>query len=198
MGPCQGLGGRPLTEGDLFSVKSISVRTLELSAVDKIAEIDRSEHITRGYLVRNGELRSRRVDWDVPRWTIDGHADFNVTTRIGQLRTRLVSGDLGIAAFHGELLVGYIVLHERLTERMAQLSELFVSKGYRRRGIAGRLTTEVIGRARASGASQLYVSAVPSESAVQFYLSQGFRLAKEIHPDLYEQEPDDIHMVREL
>ena len=48
------------------------------------------------------------------------------------------------------------------------------------------------------GADQLYVSAVPSESAVGFYRSQGFRLADEVHPDLYELEPDDIHMIKEL
>jgi ribosomal protein S18 acetylase RimI-like enzyme len=178
--------------------KAISFRQLRPSEASKIAEIDRSEYITRSYFVRDGRLCSKSVSWAVPRWTVDGEREFNVATRVAALRGDLESGDVGVGAFDGELLVGYIVLHTGLTHRAAQLKALFVSRSYRRRGIARRLTDELSERARAAGADQLYVSSVPSESAVSFYRSQGFRLADEVHPDLYELEPDDIHMTKDL
>jgi GNAT superfamily N-acetyltransferase len=65
-------------------------------------------------------------------------------------------------------------------------------------GIARRLVKLLIEKARMEGAARLYVSSVPSESAVGFYQSQGFRLTPDPDPDLYRLEPDDIHMVRNL
>jgi hypothetical protein len=41
----------------------------------------------------------------------------------------------------------------------------------------------------------MYVSAVPSGSAVGFYLSRGCELAEEPHRDLFAHEPEDIHLV---
>ena len=52
--------------------------------------------------------------------------------------------------------------------------------------------------AKACDAKRLYVSAVPSESAVGFYLKQGFEPTEDVHPDLYELEPEDIHMILNL
>ena len=48
------------------------------------------------------------------------------------------------------------------------------------------------------GAKQIYVSVVPSESAVGFYLSEGFSPVDEPLPELLELEPEDIHMVKNL
>jgi hypothetical protein len=41
----------------------------------------------------------------------------------------------------------------------------------------------------------MYVSATPTGSAVGFYLGRGCRLADPVHPDLFAQEPEDIHLV---
>jgi hypothetical protein len=49
--------------------------------------------------------------------------------------------------------------------------------------------------ARDAGAHQMYVSSIPSSSAVDFYLAQGCRLAEEPDPDLYALEPEDIHLI---
>jgi ribosomal protein S18 acetylase RimI-like enzyme len=178
-------------------VASTLLRELARGEAERIAEIDRSEQIRIGYRVEDGVLRSEAVAWDVPRWTRDATGEPNLGARIRQLANRLEAGDRVIGAFDGELLVGYIALHA-LGPKLAQLAELFVSNGYRRQGIASRLTAALLERARASGARQLYVSAVPSESAVGFYRSQGFRLAEQVHPDLFCLEPEDIHMIREL
>ncbi len=61
-------------------------------------------------------------------------------------------------------------------ESMAHLVALFVSKDDRRQGIASQLTQEIMRLAKAHGASQIYVLATPSESAIGFYLSQGLCL----------------------
>ena len=62
----------------------------------------------------------------------------------------------------------------------------------------GRKITQALTLVKAQGADQLYVSATPSESAIDFYLSQGFALAKQVHKDLYALEPEDIHLLRQL
>jgi hypothetical protein len=50
----------------------------------------------------------------------------------------------------------------------------------------------------ADGARKLYVSATPSVSAVGFYRNRGFELAEEVNKELFELEPEDIHMIMKL
>jgi N-acetylglutamate synthase-like GNAT family acetyltransferase len=52
--------------------------------------------------------------------------------------------------------------------------------------------------ARELGAIRVYVSATPSQSAVEFYRGLGFELVSEPLPELYALEPEDIHMILEL
>jgi ribosomal protein S18 acetylase RimI-like enzyme len=65
-------------------------------------------------------------------------------------------------------------------------------------GIASTLTRALLSLAREQGARKVYVSSTPSRSAVEFYRSFGFRIAREPIPELYALEPDDIHMVLDL
>ena len=80
---------------------------------------------------------------------------------------------------------------------VAQLAYLHVSRLYRRRGVAARLARELMRCASEPGARRIYVSATPSESAVGFYRSPGFRPTDPM-PELLELEPDDVHMIAEL
>ena len=176
----------------------ITIRSLDIREVKKIEDIDRSENVTLGYRFQGGVLEAEEVDWHVPAWTEDGLAEFNIRGRIEDLQAKIEIGDWVIGAFDGDLLVGFAILHDRLTENMAQLTDLFCSRNYRRRGIASKLVSEVIDMAKACDAKRLYVSAVPSESAVGFYLKQGFEPTEDVHPDLYELEPEDIHMILNL
>jgi GNAT superfamily N-acetyltransferase len=95
-------------------------------------------------------------------------------------------------------LVGLAVYRPRLTDQLAQLAALFVSRSHRRQGIAARLTAEACRQAQSDGHAGIYVSAIPSESAVGFYRGQGFVPTLDVHPELYKLEPEDIHMVKEL
>jgi ribosomal protein S18 acetylase RimI-like enzyme len=175
----------------------IVIKEMERSEIDRIGEIDRTEHVTVGYTVREGKLAEEAVDWRVPRWFAKG-PEHSVPALIEFLSPMVEDGASLWGAFAGDALVGVMVYRPDLTETMAQLVFLHVSHGHRRQGIAGRLTAEAVRLARAEGAEGLYVSATPSESAVGFYRSQGFRLIKEPHPELYALEPEDIHMYKQL
>ena len=107
-------------------------------------------------------------------------------------------GGVVYGALCADLLVGVAVVRPRLPAVRAQLHSLFVTRAYRRHGVASRLVVEIEGRAVAAGARELYVSATPSVPAVGFYLAQGFRVIAEMDPDLIAQEPEDIHLVKGL
>jgi ribosomal protein S18 acetylase RimI-like enzyme len=177
----------------------IEIRRMERSEIGRIAEIDRSEHVTLGYACRDGILVAEDVDWHVPRWFDDDQPQHSVEANIRAWKPLLDerSGTM-VGAFDQDLLVGVLIYRPCLTRDMAQLAVLHVSRAYRRRGIATRLTTDAIRLARGDGAKQLYVSATPSQSAVGFYQRQGFELVDKPHPELYALEPEDIHMIKIL
>jgi len=175
----------------------IEIKRMKSSEIDRIGEIDRSEHVTMGYTVRDGKLEAEAVNWQVPRWFDDGPVH-SVTGMVEFLSPMLANGSTLWGAFDGDALVGVMVYRAHLTATMAQLVFLHVSHGHRRQGIAARLTAECIRLAREDGAEQLYVSATPSGSAVGFYQSQGFQLVDQPHPELFALEPEDIHMFMQL
>jgi len=169
---------------------------MERQEITRIGEVDRTEHVTMGYTVRDGKLESRTMDWHISRWPSNGER--GVPERIRKLQALVNDGGVVFGAFDGAELAGFAAVRYGVTETMAQLYYLFVGNGYRRRGIGTQLFAEACRLARASGAQALYISATPSESAVGFYRRQGAKVAKEVHPELYALEPEDIHMVRPL
>jgi ribosomal protein S18 acetylase RimI-like enzyme len=106
--------------------------------------------------------------------------------------------DVVLGAFDGKRLIGLASIRFCLSGNTAQLVSLYVDREYRRRGIATQLTREIICLARESGAGKLYVPATPSESAVGYYISQGFHPTHEVNQELFELEPEDIHMIKIL
>jgi len=60
------------------------------------------------------------------------------------------------------------------------------------------LGTQLFERAKAAarerGARRLYISASPSENTVNFYLRLGCEVAAAPDPELFELEPEDIHL----
>jgi ribosomal protein S18 acetylase RimI-like enzyme len=176
----------------------LTIRELPSEDLARLAEIDRTEHITLGYECRDGVLTHGPVDWPVPRWNPDPAHAFSVEAHIRAAAPVFAAGAVLLGAFEGAALVGLGLLRHHLTDGVAQLAFLQVSREHRRRGIGAFLTAEMIRRAKESGARTLYVSATPSESAVGFYLSQGFRPTREVNRELFELEPEDIHLTRPL
>jgi ribosomal protein S18 acetylase RimI-like enzyme len=171
---------------------------MEEGELSRLADIDRTERIQTGYEVRNGELQALQVDWDVPGFLREGSGEHSLAHHIEFCRRHLRAGGMMIGAFAGKKLVGIGIITPEIRPKMAQLAYLHVSQAYRRRGVASRLAQEMIGYARQGGADRVYVSATPSGSAVGFYTSQGFHLCSDPLPELFELEPEDIHMILEL
>lgn len=172
---------------------AILIRPLKIEELSRVSEVDISESGTLVYKQAGPQVEVTHEEWLRPHRSEAGWNRY-----IESWKPMLQRGGTVIGAFDGDTLVGVAVLRLRLTERTAQLAALFVSKDHRRLGVATRLTAEVARLARLSGASALYVSATPSESAVGFYTIQGFRPTEQVNEELYELEPEDIHMVKPL
>ena len=102
------------------------------------------------------------------------------------------------ACTEAEQLLGLAVIDGSFEPSMAWLAFLYVSRPHRRRGAASALWDAAVQVAVEGSAESIYVSAVPTESAVDFYLSRGCELADPVHPALYAREPDDLHLVCSL
>lgn len=172
---------------------TVSIRPLNSAELTRVNEIDVSESGTTFYRQVETHVELAHEEWHRPRRSAEEWNRY-----IQRWKSMLEDGGAAIGAFIGDNLVGIAVLRLRLSEDMAQLAALFVSKDHRRLHIAQRLTEEVARLARDSGAHALYVSATPSESAIGFYTSQGFEPTTQVNRELFEIEPEDIHMVKPL
>jgi predicted GNAT superfamily acetyltransferase len=166
--------------------------------LQRISEIDRSEHITRAYEVSDGGLIQIEVDWQVSGWIVDGDGDHSLEEQVKFCRSHLDRGGQLLGAFGGGVLAGVALVQPRLRDQLAQLASLYVSRAVRRRGIACRLFKNSCDIAREAGATRMYVSFTPSSFAVGFYITQGCAFAEEVEPDLYALEPEDIHLILDL
>lgn len=94
--------------------------------------------------------------------------------------------------------MGLGVVLPHLRPGVAQLAYLHVSNGSRGRGIGGRLSDALEELARDAGDTSMVVSATPSLNTVRFYERRGFEPMEEPLPELYELEPEDVHLLKPL
>jgi GNAT superfamily N-acetyltransferase len=176
----------------------ITLRHMAHAELDRLGEIDRSEHITREYSYARGALEARDVDIHSPPWSATGDHEHSVQGNINAWRPILERGGTLIGAFDADRLVGIAIYRPNLSGGVANLSVLHVSRRYRGKGVGSRLAEEVARLARADGARRLYVSATPTVATVEFYRGQGFAPTDEPNEAMFALEPLDIHMVRDL
>jgi GNAT superfamily N-acetyltransferase len=81
---------------------------------------------------------------------------------------------------------------------VAQLAYMHVSDGHRGRGIGAHLAAELERVARDAGDAAMVVSATPSENTVRFYRGRGFEPTATPLPELFELEPEDVHLEKRL
>jgi GNAT superfamily N-acetyltransferase len=170
----------------------VEYRVLSRAEIGRFVEVDRTEAIDSIYYLRDGRLSLEVEHWDVKDWSASEKKQ-----RIAGLQERYDSGDTLFGAFDGTTLAGVSVLGQHpLPSAMGRfnLAGLWVSHPYRGKGIGRRLVDRVMEKARELEARKLYVSATPSENTVRFYMSIGFRLADPVDPDLFQEEPEDIHL----
>lgn len=170
----------------------IDYRELKLDELDGIRGIDRSEQVDSVYLFRSGALVEKEVSY-----RMEGFPGDELEAVIRRQKQLLANGGWVYGAFDSGKLVGVASLENRFrgrTHRYCKMDILFVSSGYRHRGIAARLLGMCIAAARGIGAERLYISATESKNTVDFYMKRGARLVEELDADLFRMEPEDIHL----
>lgn len=176
-----------------------TLRQMAISEFDRIAEIDRSEHIAQQYKSRGAALELIDVDIRAPRWGEPG--EHTVQHYIDLWKPVVEASGVLVGAFDGRRLVGFAIYEppgESLPEGVANFAVLYVTRTHRGKGIGCALTNEVMRLARAQGAQRLYVSATSTRTTVDFYLRRGFEPLATPNERLFAAEPDDIHMERKL
>jgi predicted N-acetyltransferase YhbS len=169
-----------------------SLRELLREEIEQVWNIDRSEVIEGLYHLEDGTLVLRRQHIEVSGWP-PGEAE-KYTPILLDCFDR---GGWFYGAFDDARLVGVVVLENRFIGRnkdQLQLKFLHVSHSYRNRGLGAKLFKLATITARERGARRLYISATPSENTINFYTRLGCTIAEEPDPELFELEPEDIHL----
>jgi GNAT superfamily N-acetyltransferase len=177
---------------------TIEYRRLELEDLALIRDIDRAERIDAVYVQRGTQLELRTGDFSAQAWDPAGVGEHSVAAQRAWLERWVTAGSVALGAFDGDRLVGIGVVTPHVRPDLAQLAYLYVSDGYRASGIGSRLTDELEWVAREAGDTAIVVSATPSLNTVRFYQRRGFEPMAEPLPELYEAEPDDVHMQKAL
>ncbi|MFC6296168.1 GNAT family N-acetyltransferase [Pseudomonas sp. CCM 7893] len=172
-------------------------RALKETDISLLALIDRTELINECYRLENGELLLYPEHHDMRGWP-EGEAEQDAVA----LHACFKRGGWLHGVFDGEQLVAAVVVDTRVIHnqglQMRQLKFLHVSQGARGLGLGGRLFALACQHGVSVGAQALYVSATGSRNTVDFYLRHGCRLVSQPDPELYRQEPEDIHLFRML
>ena len=179
-------------------MKAITCRQMEPGELDRLDEIDRTERIDSIY-IQDGEALMESIQlFDVPPWSPTGTHPHSVPDQVGYLKWHVSQGASAFGAFIDDRLVGIGLVRPHIRPGIAQLSFLHVSHGYRGRGVGRRLVAELERAARAAGDSQMVVSATPTVRTVRFYMGCGYAPMADPLPELFEEEPEDVHLSKLL
>jgi GNAT superfamily N-acetyltransferase len=177
---------------------SVEFRSLGRTELSRVVEIDRRERIDVLYHQRGAQLVARHGDWNAAAWDPDGHGEHSVEAQLRALQHYVDDGGIALGALASGRLVGIGVVVPHLRPGVAQLAFLHVSGPFRATGIGRRLSEQLEQIARTAGDSEMVVSATPSENTVRFYLGRGFQPMEEPLSELFELEPEDVHMLKVL
>lgn len=184
------------TNQERIQLVTIDCRILSRDEIERFREIDRSEIIENDYRYEEGRLELVKVYYDVK-----GFSPEHLESLIGRLYNIHDKSGVVFGAFDGSRLTGLAALESKFRGEdndTLNYAVLHVSNPYRKMGIGKRLTELVRAKAREMGARRLYVSSAPTKSTVDFYMNLGCKLADKVDEELYELEPEDIHLVMEL
>jgi GNAT superfamily N-acetyltransferase len=168
----------------------VSITAEELSRIHELDVTEEIDHVYRQHgsrleLVAQSHRRSARSaeDW---------------ASEVGHWQAFVRDGGAAWAAFEDRRMIASAVLRNFLEPEMSQLAGLYVDRNWRRSGVGSALVETVANAARNAGAKRLYVSAIPSEATVNFYLALDFEPLEHPNPDLFALEPEDVHMCLNL
>jgi GNAT superfamily N-acetyltransferase len=174
----------------------ITIRQMYIEEAYKIGDIDRSEFIESTFKMKDGKLEQIAAGHESLSWD-----NAQISGLIFRFKQEVDGGGHAVGAYEGEQLIGFGLLGHKIrgvNKDQLQVDLLYVSRGCRRQGIGRRIMDELSQEARRRNAAYLYISSAETQSAVQFYRGYGGELAKEVDPELFAREPEDIHMLKKL
>lgn len=168
----------------------ITYRNIEIKGLEKIYDLDMSEHIDEAYVLRDGELKIYPNVLDLPNW--DEEKREKIKTKIEKVMNE--KGAV-LGAFEENILVGIVSLSKKIISgNRVQLVTLHIDKSHRGMGIGNKLFDLIVKEAKVLNVAGIYISASPKKNTVDFYLRKGCVLTKNIDEELLKEEPEDIHM----
>jgi GNAT superfamily N-acetyltransferase len=171
------------------------LRTLQNSEIDLIWQhISRRELITQMYIQNRQHLELVDCFFDVQNW--DSYHLENDPPKLKQLYEQ---GALFIGAFDAsEKLVGVSVVSNQIIADYPHaklLHYFYVDADQQGKGIGAKLMQAAKESAKQLGAKQLYISATPSRRTVDFYIKHGTQPLSAPDQQLWQLEPEDIHLL---
>lgn len=168
------------------------LRELRREEIDLIWTIDRAEVIDGLYQLQGGHLVLIPEHFDALGWPPGEREVY------GPLLVDCFDrGGIFWGVFDGPQLAAVAVLDTKRIGKNAdqlQLKFLHVGRPYRNRGLGRMLFEKAAQKAEELQARRLYISATPSENTIHFYLGLGCAVTQEPDPELFELEPEDIHL----
>lgn len=177
---------------------TIECRRLTRDELDGVANINREERIDLVYEQHGTKLVGRPGNWTSPRWDPHGSGEHSVKAHRLALEQYVDAGGIALGAFSEGQLVGIGLVLPHFQPAIAQLAFLHVDAAFRALGIGRLLSDELDLIARDAGAKEVVVSATPSQNTVRFYLGRGYQVTDQPLRELYELEPEDVHMRKAL
>jgi predicted N-acetyltransferase YhbS len=170
----------------------MNIRPLHREEIEKIWTIDRAEVIHHVYYLENGKLVLKPEYYNVQGWPPGEPEQY--TPILVDCFNR---GGSFYGLFDKAKLIGAAVLENKFigqNKDRLQLKFLHISRSYRKQGLGKILFTQAVQKAKEMKAQKLYISATPSENTINFYLNLGCVVTPEIDEELFELEPEDIHL----
>ena len=173
---------------------NIQYRKLDIADIQPnlLDDFDRRQEVTKCWRKLNNE------------WVLVNHCfvDDWGAKRKQELACRdipnaMQNGGFCVAAYDHEKLAGIAVVKGGLIGSQKQYIEIYilqVDREYRRKGIGRELFLMCVGEAQKTGAKKFYVCANSSQESHAFYRAMGCVEAVETVPELFKNEPYDVHM----
>jgi predicted N-acetyltransferase YhbS len=174
----------------------IKEKLLSRNEIRNIWEIDRSEVIKGIYYLRNGKLVLEPEHYDLKGWPSDEEEKYYPI-----LEECFDRGGWFYGLFQRNKMIGAVVLDNKFitfNNNYLQLKFLHISHNYRGKGLGRKLFELASNEARKRQAKYLYISATPSENRINFYLRLGCKIMSVPDKDLFQLEPEDIHLEYDL
>jgi GNAT superfamily N-acetyltransferase len=135
--------------------------------------------------------------YDVLQWDAD-HLQYD-PPKLKQLY-RQNAELIGAFDLNGKML-GISVVSNQLIQDYPNaklLHYFYVDADHQGQGIGLQLMQAAKSAAQQLGAKSLYISATPSKRTVDFYIKQGAKLLAQPDQQLWQLEPEDIHLLCEI